>query len=359
MRVALVTHRYVPHAGGIERHVHEFAKGLARQDFEVEVLSQERDASLPRVSQDEGVLVRRFQAPLTLPRYTVSPQLVRYLLTRLARYDIVHAHNYHEIVPLVTALGRPPRLVVTPFYHPPSGGMRARMLRWPHQAIGGPALRRADRIICVSEAEAGALKEEVRGVADRLVVIPCGVDVTLIRRAEPWTTARPVVLSVGRLVPYKRVDLVIRAMSCVQHTADLVIVGDGPEAGRLRDLAAAVGVRTQFLGRVSDADLHRWLRAASVFVSMSERESFGLTLLEAFAAESRVIASDIPAHRETVRYGPSDGACIVPVGAAPDVLAAAIERALGMERANRSDGRIRTWDDMTRGVAEVYRSLVG
>jgi glycosyltransferase involved in cell wall biosynthesis len=357
MRVALVTFRYAPHLGGIEHHVRELAEGLARRDFEVDVLTQERDNELPRVSQNGRLTVRRFHAPVPLPRYTVSPRLMRHLVTRLGRYDVVHAHNYHEFVPLMAALGRPTRLVVTPHYHPPSGGTAARVLRWPHRALGGPALRRADRVICVSEAEAVALRKEVRGVSERLTVIPCGVDVAAIRRSAPWATTRPVVLSVGRLVSYKRVDLVVRAVSLLKHPVDLVIVGDGPEAGRLRELAAAVGVAAHFVGRASDDDLHRWLRTASVVATMSQREAFGLTLLEAFAAEARVVVSDIPAHRDTARYGPEGSAYLVPVDAAPNLVAAAIDRAVSTEPPNRSHARIPTWDDMAQGVADVYRSL--
>jgi glycosyltransferase involved in cell wall biosynthesis len=358
MRVALVTHRYSPHIGGIERHVRELAEGLARRNVDVEVLTPEPDRTLPPLSRDGRLTVRRFPELLSLRRYTIAPSLMSRLVTGLAQYDVVHAHNYHELVPLTVALRRPAHFVVTPHYHAPAGGRAARLLRAPHRLVGRPALRRADRVICVSAAEAAALDAEVPGMAGWTVVIPNGVDVARIRAAPPRPVGRPLVLSVGRLVAYKRVDLVVDAVSRLDRPVELVVVGTGPEDRRLRALAARLGVDARFVAHTSDEELHGWLRAASVLVSMSQREAFGLSVLEALAAEARVVASDIPAHRETARYGPEGGASLVPIDAPPDWIAAAIARALAAPP-GRWEAGMPTWDDMAAKVARVYSSLVG
>jgi glycosyltransferase involved in cell wall biosynthesis len=97
--------------------------------------------------------------------------------------------------------------------------------------------------MCVSKAEAVALKRQVRGLSERLTVIPWGVHVAAIRRSLPRATTRPLVMSVRRLVSYKRVDLVLRAASLLDGGVDLAIVGDDPQAGRLHELAADAASR--------------------------------------------------------------------------------------------------------------------
>ena len=81
---------------------------------------------------------------------------------------------------------------------------------------------------------------------------------------------------------------------------DLVILGTGPEEPRLRQLVEDEGLSgsVRLLGGVSDEDLRRWQRTAAVVVSLSTRESFGLSLAEGITAGAAIVASDIPAHRE-------------------------------------------------------------
>jgi glycosyltransferase involved in cell wall biosynthesis len=84
--------------------------------------------------------------------------------------------------------------------------------------------------------------------------------------------------------------------------------------------------QARFLGRVPDEDVRRWMRTAAVYVSMSEHESYGLSVAEAVAAGAAVVASDIPAHRQFARrFGPA--VTLVPATASPAELAQAIARA--------------------------------
>ncbi len=357
MRVALIPHRYPPHLGGIERYAEELARGLARRGVDVDVLTPEPDASLPAVVKDGNLTVHRFHEPFSVPRYANAPALARRLRAGLESYDIVHVLNYHELVPLLAAFGNPRRLVVTPFYHPPAGGRAAPTLRRLHRAVAVPATRRADQIICISSAEAEAFVHEVPGIADRVAVIPAGVDVDAIRRAEPWNVTSPVVLSVGRLVGYKRVARVIESVALVGEEVDLVVIGDGPEAPALRAQAQSAGVAARFTGRLSDDDVRRWLRSATVVVTMSDRESFGLTVLEAAAAGARVVASDIPAHRETAALGGAGRSEIVAYADGAELLSAAIARAIAEGRPRAEAQDIPTWEGMADEMAEAYATV--
>jgi FkbM family methyltransferase len=117
-------------------------------------------------------------------------------------------------------------------------------------------------------------------------------------------------------------------------------------------------VQAHFAGRVSDEELYSWLRTASVVVTMSERESFGLTVLEAVTAGARVVASDIPAHRETATYGGADRSLFVAGDAGDaDALTDAIRRSLRAGRPSGPPADVLSWDAMAGDVAATYGSL--
>jgi glycosyltransferase involved in cell wall biosynthesis len=117
---------------------------------------------------------------------------------------------------------------------------------------------------------------------------------------EALGLGRPTVLSVGRLVPIKGFDLLVRA--CAARAGDrgplaLVILGDGPERGRLQHLAARMGVDLRLPGFVSRAQVTTWLRAADVYAQPSRALPNGRTegtpvaTLEALAAAIPVVAT--------------------------------------------------------------------
>ena len=354
MRVALVVPKYLPHPGGVQKHVEELAAGLLRRGISVEILAQEKDSTLPRATTDGELTIRRFSVPMSLPRYSISPALLSYLRKSAPSYDIIHAHNYHELVPLFARLSKPRKFVLTSHYHAPSGRALDSLLRVPHRLLLAGAMKSADRVICVTTAESAALNREVPGIAARTVVIPNGVDAARIAAAEPMDIGRPYVLSVGRLEGYKRVDLTIQAAALGDH--ELVIAGDGPERVALEEAAARTGARIRFLGRVSDEELHRWIRGAAVVVTMSEREAFGLVILEAFAAGVPVVASDIPAHRETVGYGPPAASITVPMGADPALLRQSVDQLLTAGPRGFA-ASVPTWDDMAARTLSLYQEL--
>jgi FkbM family methyltransferase len=90
---------------------------------------------------------------------------------------------------------------------------------------------------------------------------------------------------------------------------------------------------------------------------MSERESFGLTVLEAVAAGARVVASDIPPHRETAAHGGEGRSLFVPADAGADALAAAIGSSLRAGRPAGAPAEVLSWDAMAGDMADAYRSL--
>jgi lipopolysaccharide/colanic/teichoic acid biosynthesis glycosyltransferase len=177
--------------------------------------------------------------------------------------------------------------------------------RWRYRAFYHPfvsvALRRASRIIVSSPA----LKQHADALAsfsDRTVVIPFGLPTPAVDPAPDESIRQvrarwngPIVLFVGRLVPYKGVDVLLRAMTRVRAAA--VIVGDGPLRGELEQQASTFGVadRVFFLGSLSEETLARWYQHCELLAlpSTTRAEAFGLVQLEAMARGKPVVSTRI------------------------------------------------------------------
>jgi phosphatidyl-myo-inositol alpha-mannosyltransferase len=152
-----------------------------------------------------------------------------------------------------------------------------------------------------------------------------GIDTVLFATAEPWPTEGKTVLFVGRHEPRKGLAVLIEAAAHLGPDVRLWVAGEGPETHRLR-AATAGNPRIEWLGLLSEIEKARRMRAAEVFCAPSlHGESFGVVLLEAMAASTPIVASDLPGYRNVARPGAE--ALLVPPGDAT-ALATALEQAL-------------------------------
>jgi glycosyltransferase involved in cell wall biosynthesis len=132
----------------------------------------------------------------------------------------------------------------------------------------------------------------------RVVLRPNTIDVDGIL-STPRFTSNVDVLTVGRLIQHKRIDLVIRAMAVTPELsqATLTIIGEGPERENLEKQGAELGVasRLRFTGEIIDQiDVWAYMKAARVICAPSEREGFGLAVAESLAAGTPVITVSAP-----------------------------------------------------------------
>ncbi len=190
------------------------------------------------------------------------------------------------------------------------------------------------------------------------VVVPCGLPERTAGPAPDRVEDHdepPEVLSVGRLVGYKRVDVVIEALARLPDFR-LEVVGTGPEREALGRLVSGLDLagRVRLASAVGDGELARRYSRASVLVALSRYESFGLTILEALAAGLPVVASDIPAHRELNRFDEHGALRLVGEPATPTLVAAAIRQAVGTGRLPPST-QVPTWDQVAERHEELYR----
>lgn len=159
--------------------------------------------------------------------------------------------------------------------------------------------RAVDVAAAVSEFNAGELR--AAGARD-VRVVPIVLHPHRLEAAPAPAASSPLVLSVGRLAPHKRPDLVLRVFALYREacapTARLEMVGEPVSPGYERELRALAGPGVTIHGRLGQEELNRLWADASVFLTLSEHEGFCVPLLEAFATDTPVVARPIGGMRE-------------------------------------------------------------
>lgn len=158
-------------------------------------------------------------------------------------------------------------------------------------------------------------------------ILPNGVDVEAIASVGPSPSTHRAVVFVGRHEPRKGLGVLLEAFAGLERDAVLWVVGEGPETPALRDRRIR-GV--EWLGAVAENEKARRLRGAAIACFPStEGESFGVVLLEAMAAGTAVVASDLTGYRHVAR--PDREALLVEPGSA-DALRGGLQQVLDDDR---------------------------
>jgi glycosyltransferase involved in cell wall biosynthesis len=335
-------------AGGQNVHVAALAAALAARGHDVAVYTRRDSWEQPdRVPLCPGVEVVHVPAgpPTPLPKDELLPYMPafgRWLAQEWSgpeRPDVVHAHFWMSGLASVQA-GEDIGVPVVQTFHA-LGVVKRR-----HQGTSDPSprtrvraeVRLATQVDMVIATCTDELRELVRlgAPAERIQVIPCGVDVEHFTPNGP-ALLPPVdrrLLCVSRLVERKGVDTVVRALLELPG-AELVIAGGPPveelsadaEAARLSGLAEQLGVadRVRLIGRVEHDDMPALLRSADVVVSTPWYEPFGIVPLEAMACGRPVVGTAVGGLLDTVR--PEETGLLVHPHD-PDAVATAVGRLL-------------------------------
>ena len=321
MKIGLVTEYYRPTLGGIQEHVHHFARAARRLGHDVRIITPKVDdawASLPggvspfetaARDHEEGVIRLGRSIPIfsggSVARASGGPNLSARAgeILRREQFDVVHLHS--PLMPTLPLLFlRHSRAITVGTFHSVIGQSRlVARLR--------PVLQRyADRLDAAIGVSETALVDLRRHLRAPWQVLPNGVDVATFaagRRRPELNDDRLNVLHVGRFDPRNGVDRVIRAWVGVRRAgtdARLVLVGDGPlrpqyEAMVPPDLRADA----HFAGFVPGDERPSYYASADVLLCPAVGGTFGIILLEAMAAGCAIVAADTPGFRTIMQDG--------------------------------------------------------
>jgi phosphatidylinositol alpha-mannosyltransferase len=298
MKIGLVCPYIYPDGGGVAQHVGYLYENLRLRGHDVRIIT----ASHGPQRASEGDVIRvgvGFSVPTngSVGTLTFSPRYISQIRTMLRQeqFDLLHFHE--PFVPFLSIfLLRESTSVNVATFHAYAGFSPS--YEFGGRFLGGYARRLHGRI---------AVSAAARHFIDRFFpgdykVIPNGVDIDRYRRAVPiarWQDGTRNLLFVGRHEPRKGVGVLLDAFEGLERDAVLWVTGDGPETEALRGRNVP---NVEWIGRVSDDEKARRLRAATVFCAPAlGGESFGIVLLEAMAASAAVVASDIDGFRNVAR----------------------------------------------------------
>jgi phosphatidyl-myo-inositol alpha-mannosyltransferase len=366
MKIGLVSPYVYPLPGGVTEHVRYLYEGLRLRGHDVRIITSSH--GLQRSSEGDIIrLGKGFSMPAngSVGTVTLSPRYVSQVNKMLERerFDLLHFHE--PFVPFLSlVLLRQSTSVNIATFHAYAGFSPS--YEFGSRVLGSYADRLHGRI---------AVSAAARHFIDRFFpgdykVIPNGVDVDRYRKAVPiarWQDGTRNVLFVGRHEPRKGLIELLKAFRILRKTGcecRLLVVGSGPqdrEARRYVMTRRLGGV--EFLGRVSDDEKAQLFKTADVYVSPATgRESFGIVLLEAMAAGTAIVCSDIHGYKGVVRRG-TDGLLVPP--RKPKALAAAIGTLLADDELRARMGRSGTlraeefsWDRVTAKVEDYYGFVI-
>jgi phosphatidyl-myo-inositol alpha-mannosyltransferase len=367
MRLALVTEFYYPHLGGVTEHVHHLALELRRRGHDVTILTSHmkggradpphvRRVGTSRVIYSNGAFAR----------ITTGWRLTDQIESLLREIGTELVHVQDGLAPVLgpfaaNAAGRLGLPVVATFHS------------WFPRSIGlslfrRPLQRRLDRLaacIAVSEPVVQALSRYLRGSWE---IIPNGVDVNLFhpngRRPTDYLTRGPRLLFLGRLDPRNGLETVLDAMPRILESfprTRLTVAGDGPLRRVYERAARPLGAAVRFVGRVN-GERPEYYGTADLYLCPTTKASFGITLLEAMACGTPLVASDIIGFRELVDGG---GEAVLVPPRRPNAWADAVVDLIGdpsrraaMGATGRTKAGAYAWPRVADRILEVYRRVL-
>lgn len=310
MRIGMVCPYLWDIPGGVQAHVRDLAETLIALGHEVSVLApgEEGSPTLPAyvVAAGKTVPIPYNGSVARLQFGLVSATRVRRWL-RQGDFDVVHVHEpAPPSLSLLTVLLADVPLVAT--FH--AASTRSRFLAM-FDSVVQAVLERLSGRIAVSQA---ARKMIVEHLGADAVVIPNGVSISRYADAQPLPGyPRDPVLggTIGFIGRYdesrKGMAILVEAMSTLvqrRPRVQLLVAGRGEEADFLEQLPESLSASVVMLGMVSESDKASLLRSVDVYVAPNTGgESFGIILLEAMAARTPIVASDLQAFRRVLDDG--------------------------------------------------------
>lgn len=298
LKVLEIGKYYYPYRGGFEMSIYSLVKGLKDKCKFVILAAHTKCKTL--IEDDGNVKVIRMACFGTLLSQPIVPSLFIWL--RRIKADIIHLHLQNPLA-MIAYLAVNPKGTLIVSYH--SDVVRQKFAMIFFKALLKTILEKAHTIVVTSDNLINS-SPVLQQFKEKCLVIPHGIDVDKFTLSSPAiaeesqrivrSIGKPIVLFVGRLVYYKGLPYLIKAMKNID--AKLIVIGDGPLKYKFKLLARMNGVNHKivWLGNVPDETLISYYHASSIFVlpSCVKSESFGIVILEAQAAGKPVVSTDLP-----------------------------------------------------------------
>jgi rhamnosyl/mannosyltransferase len=376
--------------GGIESYIENLSKFLVKKGHKVTVITSKIPRNSPKSENKEGVKIVRLTTPAIVSGFPLIPHLFFKLFAKSKNADIIHAHinspSIVEIAAFVSKISNRP-LVVTYHADPIIQDLNIEVSKYVKTILGtflnksiDFILKRAHKIIVTTPIymkKSNFLKDYLY----KVVIVPNSIDIDFFKKQNPRVIQdlkreynlrnKRIILFVGRLVKYKGIEYLFKAMKTVipsfKNTC-LLIVGDGPLRNNLEYLSSKMNLKSNivFVGNVSNRILRNIYRIADLVVlpSISNSEGFGIVLLEAMAHAKPVVASNVGGIPHIVKNG-FNGLLVAPRDYKElgnriiDLLSNNVNSQKLGQRGQEYIFRNYSWDQTVKQIIEVYQDISG
>ncbi|MBU2560309.1 glycosyltransferase family 4 protein [archaeon] len=304
MKILQICNHFYPCVGGIESVVEDLCKNLIELGHQSDVACLNTCAytkeRLPALEEYQKIKIHRllyFNLKFYKPSFGV--------FKLLKEYDLIHVHGigfFSDFVAITKPIHKKPMVLNT------HGGVfhtkKLRLLKKLYFIWNRFSLGAFEKVIADSRSDEATFSRICSGIEH----IPNGISVDefqVKRRPEPFT-----LLYIGRISRNKRIDLLIETVAVLKKSqpgVKLNVVGEDWEGiqKELEELALkkGLGKNIEFLGKIDRREVVEHISKAAFFVSASQYEGFGISVLEAMSAGCPVVLNDIPAFREFVNHG--------------------------------------------------------
>jgi glycosyltransferase involved in cell wall biosynthesis len=379
MKIVQIAPYYPPYPGGQERFLGNLSQSLVAMGHHVTVLTSRYPRELPFEAVENGVRIYRFRFIGRPFRNPITPGM--FLQNDAIRQaDVIHTHNEHSFAAnaAICLKGRYRKpLVLTVHGHLILDSAFSNLILKAYEKTISPCIfGQSDRITSAWAGERDRLQMVYRIPKQKLMIIQNAVDIKYWRSLRPHPVGdyawgpdirnRKVILVATQLIKRKGIVYLIRAMPRIlqaENDAILLIAGSGDHEAALRTEARVQRMtdRIKFLGRLQDDELSAVFRAAHVFVLPSLSEGLPICIMEAWAHEKPVVATDIDGTHDAFSkiaelVKPAD-----PVGLAEAILRLLQNPYYAAQRAKAGLTTIRqkySWSVVAEKFAQVYEEII-
>lgn len=368
MKVALCTEILYP-LYGVERRVYEFGRRLHKYGIDVDIYtstSRKQFRNLPVVQVSHQTIT-------TPPKrnYAFCVDYIFNLFRQLMKqdYDLVHAEGHLSLIPcsLAAALRKKPSVATI---HDLYLAEWRKMFKSAASFVGVPfevlsCKMPFDRILTVNSSLKGKMKGILHINEKRVQILHSGIDTKYIKSVRGEKKDHSIVY-IGRLAPQKNVDMLLKAYALLpkelRSRHQLKIIGEGIERRKLELIANDLGIDANFTGKIEKhEDVLKELKAASLFVLPSRRESFGITILEAMCSGVPVLSTNTEGPSDHIANGKTG--FLIGINDSKDL---ANKMCLVLSNRNLQNtlskngfdyAQQHDWDNITKNVAAVYKKV--
>ncbi len=365
LNILMVTYRYFPYMGGLETHVREVGRRLAKSGVNITLVTtmpHTLSHPLPKEESDDGMRVIRVPAWPPERDYYFAPEI--YSIVKHTKWDLIHCQGYHTFVPVIAMVAARQAQIpyVLSFHTGGDSSWHRKVLRGAQRKALRPLIARAERLIGPSKWEVEFFGKHLQLPSSKFAVIPNGshhLPETIIPAKK--TGHAPLILSIGRLERYKGHQRVISALpKLLEQVPDarLRIVGVGPYESTLQNLVQELGlserVEIKAVPPGDEGGMAALIGRADLVTLLSEHEAQGIVVLEALAQKRPVLVAATSALREFVDLGLVRA---VPLESKPEDVAAAMIAQL-RDPLVPENVELPTWDDCTANLITLYENVV-